>query len=177
MPQTGSSPRAANGLNPIDLNLADAAATTALGYELGQRLPAGTILLLEGNLGGGKTTLVKGLGAGLGITETIDSPTFTLINEYLGGRLPLYHVDLYRLDTPAAIASLYLDSYWDEAEVEPGILAIEWAERLSPPLPPQPIGLKLAYTDLDGRQAQLQGSTPAQVELLNAVVQALRSTD
>lgn len=82
----------------ITLQLPDAAATHALGVQLGRVLPAGTVLLLNGELGSGKTSLVQGLGVGLGVVETVDSPTFTLVNEYLSGRLPLYHMDLYRLN-------------------------------------------------------------------------------
>lgn len=105
------------------------AATRSLGEALGRSLPAGSVLFLEGDLGSGKTTLVQGLGIGLGITETIDSPTFTLINEYLGGRLPLYHFDLYRLD-PVDAVTLTPELYWEGIETEPGIVAIEWSERL-----------------------------------------------
>lgn len=87
------------------------------------------MLCLQGDLGSGKTTLVQGLGIGLGITEAIDSPTFTLINEYVGGRLPLYHFDLYRLE-PADVVTLAPEIYWEGIETEPGIVAIEWSERL-----------------------------------------------
>lgn len=111
------------------ISLPDAAATQALGKQLGQTLPAGTVLLLEGNLGSGKTTLVQGLGVGLGVSEAIDSPTFTLINEYLTGRVPLYHLDLYRL-APTETAALHPEVYWEGLEVELGIMAIEWADRL-----------------------------------------------
>ncbi|MGC1309769.1 MAG: tRNA (adenosine(37)-N6)-threonylcarbamoyltransferase complex ATPase subunit type 1 TsaE [Phormidesmis sp.] len=133
------------------INLPHAIATQALGKALGEQLPAGSVLLLRGNLGSGKTTLVQGLGSGLGITE-IDSPTFTLINEYHQGRLPLYHIDLYRLSAAEADA-LFLETYWDGQEVEPGIVAIEWSERLSH-LPPDPIDITLSYL-AQGRQAEL----------------------
>ena len=112
-------------------------------------------MLLSGPLGSGKTSLTQGLGAGLGIEQTIDSPTFTLINEYLAGRLPLYHVDLYRLEGKAA-DSLYLETYWEGEEVEPGILVIEWAERLNY-LPDSPIRLNLTYAGA-GRRAELSWS-------------------
>lgn len=112
-----------------NLLLPDAAATRSLGSYLGKILPAGSVLLLEGDLGSGKTTFVQGLGAGLGIQAAIDSPTFTLVNEYLDGRLPLYHLDLYRL-TATEAAKLYPETYWEGLETEPGIVAIEWAERL-----------------------------------------------
>lgn len=109
--------------------LADRSATQKLGNEFSQDLQPGAVLLLQGDLGSGKTTFVQGLAAGLGIIDTIASPTFTLINEYLGGRCPLYHLDLYRLE-PAEVAALQLEQYWEGIEVEPGIVAIEWPERL-----------------------------------------------
>lgn len=114
---------------PLTISLADAAATHSLGIALGRSLPAGSVMLLEGELGSGKTTLVQGIGKGLGITESIVSPTFTLINEYPEGRLPLYHLDLYRLDS-SEVEALGLETYWEGTEVPLGIVAIEWAERL-----------------------------------------------
>jgi tRNA threonylcarbamoyladenosine biosynthesis protein TsaE len=129
--------------------LVDAAATHQIGRQLGTQLSAGSVLLLQGDLGAGKTSLVQGIGMGLGITETIDSPTFTLINEYHDGRVPLYHLDLYRLE-PAEVAGLQLEIYWDGIEVEPGIVAIEWAERL-PYLPLDYLQLNLSHRDEGGR--------------------------
>lgn len=111
------------------IDLPDATATRRLGELLGRSLPAGSILLLEGDLGAGKTTLVQGIGLGLGITEPIVSPTFTLVNEYTEGRIPLYHMDLYRLE-PAEIEALYLDQYWEGQDLPLGIVAIEWGDRL-----------------------------------------------
>lgn len=131
------------------LALATAVATRSLGVRLGQLLPAGAVLLLQGDLGTGKTTLVQGLGAGLGIRDTIDSPTFTLINEYHTGRVPLYHMDLYRLEA-AETASLYPEMYWEGLEVAPGIVAIEWADRL-PYRPADYLRLDLALGQPTGR--------------------------
>ncbi|MGD1700911.1 tRNA (adenosine(37)-N6)-threonylcarbamoyltransferase complex ATPase subunit type 1 TsaE [Dapis sp. BLCC M229] len=116
-------------IQEVFLSLANAAATYNLGKSLGEFLPAGSVILLEGNLGSGKTTFVQGIGAGLGITETIDSPTFTLINEYFSGKIPLYHFDLYRLES-SEIEALNLEIYWEGLEVPLGIVAIEWAEKL-----------------------------------------------
>lgn len=147
------SPTFASSSFPWVISLADAIATRNLGVRLGQQLPAGSVLLLEGDLGSGKTTLVQGLGAGLGIVEAIDSPTFTLINEYLGGRLPLYHLDLYRLNL-AEVSALALETYWNELEVELGIVAIEWAERLQPK-PAGYLQIQLTYQEPAGRQAIL----------------------
>jgi tRNA threonylcarbamoyladenosine biosynthesis protein TsaE len=113
----------------LTLSLPNAQATHQLGIALGRSLPPGSNLLLEGDLGSGKTSLVQGIGAGLGITEPISSPTFVLLNEYLEGRIPLYHLDLYRLQ-PTEVDELYLENYWNGIEVPLGIVAIEWAERL-----------------------------------------------
>ena len=113
----------------VFLSLQNAAATHNLGKSLGEKLSAGSVILLEGNLGSGKTTLVQGIGTGLGIKETIDSPTFTLINEYFGKKIPLYHFDLYRLES-SEIEALNLEIYWEGLEVPLGIVAIEWAEKL-----------------------------------------------
>ncbi|MDJ0619553.1 MAG: tRNA (adenosine(37)-N6)-threonylcarbamoyltransferase complex ATPase subunit type 1 TsaE [Calothrix sp. MO_192.B10] len=133
--------------------LANAETTHRLGIYLGKYLDAMSILLLEGDLGAGKTTLVQGIGKGLGITEPIVSPTFTLINEYTEGRIPLYHLDLYRLATPE-VANLNLETYWEGIEVEPGIVAIEWAERM-PYKPHSYICLNLTHTDEGSRQVEI----------------------
>lgn len=137
----------------MEIYLPDAAATRSLGVTLGGSLPVGSVILLEGDLGSGKTTLVQGIGEGLGITEPIVSPTFTLINEYTEGRLPLYHLDLYRLQ-PTEIVPLHLETYWEGSEVSLGIVAIEWAERL-PYKPCSYLRLCLTYSDALGRQANL----------------------
>lgn len=133
--------------------LADAEATRSLGVNLGKSLKAGSVILLEGDLGAGKTTLVQGIGEGLGITDPIVSPTFTLINEYTEGRIPLYHLDLYRLQ-PEEVTALNLESYWEANEVPLGIVAIEWAERLQYQ-PPSYLRICLNYSADTGRQANL----------------------
>lgn len=137
----------------MNIFLADAMATRKLGVILGQSLNAGSVILLEGDLGAGKTTLVQGIGEGLGITEPIVSPTFTLINEYMEGRLPLYHLDLYRLE-PKEVANLNLETYWEGFEVTPGIVAIEWAERM-PYKPKRYLSVNLMYGDEGTRQAEI----------------------
>jgi len=133
--------------------LPDLAATLALGEQLGRSLPPSSILLLHGDLGSGKTSLVQGIGRGLGIADPILSPTFTLINEYYDGRMPLYHLDLYRLE-PVEVESLYLEAYWDGEEFLPGLVAIEWAERLLVK-PLHYWELVLAIAPTTGRQATL----------------------
>lgn len=135
------------------ISLPDRKATQQLGRILGESLPVRCTILLTGELGAGKTTLVGGIGEGLGIKEPIVSPTFTLINEYLEGRSPLYHLDLYRLSA-AEVEALFIESYWEGSEVVPGITAIEWAERL-PYLPPSYLDIQLTYDSKEGRSANL----------------------
>ena len=99
--------------------------------ELARMLTAGDVILLSGNLGAGKTAFVRGLAAGLGIDpEEVSSPTFTIVHEYKGGRLPLYHADLYRLERTATE-----DIGLEEMGGKDGVLAIEWPDRLTHPLP------------------------------------------
>ena len=141
--------------------LPDLAATHALGVRLGRSLQAGTVLLLAGALGSGKTSLVQGLGQGLGITDAIVSPTFTLINEYPEGRVPLYHLDLYRLQ-PDAVAELYLETYWQGVEMPLGIVAIEWCDRLVT-LPKDYLQIDLTYQG-QGRQIQITPRGQASVD-------------
>ncbi|MFN5857039.1 MAG: tRNA (adenosine(37)-N6)-threonylcarbamoyltransferase complex ATPase subunit type 1 TsaE [Pseudanabaenaceae cyanobacterium] len=108
----------------------DHAGTANLAQQLAAKAFPGMVLLLSGDLGSGKTTFMQSFGRGLGITEPITSPTFTLIDEYHEGRLPLYHMDLYRLE-PEQTKGLHLAMYWQGDELPPGVVAIEWAERLS----------------------------------------------
>ena len=99
--------------------------TAALGEQWGRAAQSGLVIGLRGELGAGKTQLVKGLARGLGVTARVHSPTFALVNIYTGGRLTLFHLDLYRLDTPAQIAGAGLEEYLRPA----GVTVIEWAER------------------------------------------------
>lgn len=139
-------------MKSITFFLADTDTTHALGMQLGRSLNAGCVILLEGDLGAGKTTLIQGLGAGLGITDAIVSPTFTLINEYPEGRVPLYHFDLYRLDSEE-VEGLQPEIYWEGMEVDPGIVAIEWSERL-PYKPSNYLQICLTHRE-DSRQVEL----------------------
>ncbi|MBD2572349.1 tRNA (adenosine(37)-N6)-threonylcarbamoyltransferase complex ATPase subunit type 1 TsaE [Arthrospira platensis] len=137
----------------VILSLVDAIATQAVGVKLGRSLGANSLILLEGNLGTGKTTLVQGIAKGLGISESVDSPTFTLINEYTSGRLPLYHLDLYRLNE-SEIEGLNISLYWEGVEVEPGMVAVEWSERL-PYRPADYLQIILSHTPQGDRQIKL----------------------
>jgi len=105
--------------------------TRAIGRELSLALPENSVIGLSGDLGAGKTEFVKGIAEGLGATDPVTSPTFTLVHEYRSGRLPLFHMDFYRLETEKELDEIGFDDYLRE----PGICAIEWADRFPDRIP------------------------------------------
>ena len=105
--------------------------TFHIGRELAQRAVPGEVLALSGDLGVGKTVFTKGFAAGLGITEPVNSPTFTILQIYEGGRMPLYHFDVYRIEDPEEMEEVGLDEYL----FGPGVCLIEWAEQIAEILP------------------------------------------
>ena len=107
------------------------AETRRIGARLARLLQPGDVLLLQGDLGSGKTMLTQGIGEGLEVREPVKSSSFVLLNEY-HGRLTLYHADLYRLEEPAQVAELALEEI-----AAPGVLAVEWPERAWQELPPE----------------------------------------
>lgn len=116
--------------------------TWELAAELANELGAGTVIALHGDLGAGKTCFIQGFAAALGIDEPVTSPTYTLIGEY-EGRLPLHHIDLYRLSGPEEALGLGLEEYFDMN----GITAIEWAERAEGLLPPDLLHVEIKVDD------------------------------
>lgn len=118
--------------------------TQALGEEWGKAATPGLVIGLTGDLGAGKTELVKGIARGLGATTPVRSPTFALVHEYAGGRLPLFHLDLYRLESLAQVLGAGLDEYF---HAPPGVTVIEWVERLGPlePAPNRPGAQKVSH--------------------------------
>jgi len=112
--------------------------TWELAAELAGDLGPGTVIALHGDLGAGKTCFIQGYAAALGIDEPVTSPTYTLIGEYKG-RLPLHHIDLYRLSGPEEALGLGLEEYFDAN----GITAIEWAERAEGLLPPDLLHIQI----------------------------------
>jgi tRNA threonylcarbamoyladenosine biosynthesis protein TsaE len=126
--------------------------TAAVGRELAARLQAGDVVLLFGDLGAGKTALTKGLAEGLGVARAeVSSPTFTIMQEYRGGRLPLFHVDLYRLNDPREVEDLGLDEIAAD-----GILVVEWAEKLPARLTPSgSVEVRIAHGDGDDRRISI----------------------
>jgi tRNA threonylcarbamoyladenosine biosynthesis protein TsaE len=126
------------------------AETSAVGSDLARSLSAGSVVLLSGDLGAGKTAFVRGLATGLGIDpEVVSSPTFTLIQEYRGGQLPLHHVDLYRLQS-VEVDDLGLD----DLTLEGGVTAIEWPDRL-PRAFASAVRVQIDHGDGDTRTIQI----------------------
>ena len=101
--------------------------TEQLGQCLGQILTPGTVIAYTGDLGAGKTAFTRGLARGLGATDRVTSPTYTIVNEYLGGRLPLFHFDMYRLHSSDEL----FDIGWEDYLERGGICAVEWSENVS----------------------------------------------
>ena len=110
-----------------------ASESAAIGRQLAKEVDAGSILALKGELGSGKTQFTKGLVAGLGSSVPVTSPTFTIIHEYTGGRLPVYHFDFSRLENRESVAHLGLDDYF----FGDGVSVIEWADRFPELIPDQ----------------------------------------
>ena len=127
--------------------------TIALGRRLGELLRPGDIIALTGELGAGKTTFVKGIALGLDVRTEITSPTFTLAHEHRG-RMPLYHVDLYRIESHDLVADLGLDEYlYGE-----GVTVIEWSERMGASLPETALFIRLSAADDTDRDIEFSSS-------------------
>ncbi|MBQ7416358.1 MAG: tRNA (adenosine(37)-N6)-threonylcarbamoyltransferase complex ATPase subunit type 1 TsaE [Oscillospiraceae bacterium] len=101
--------------------------TERIGFALGQSLTPGSIIAYRGDLGAGKTAFTRGLARGLGCTEQVTSPTYTIVNEYLSGRLPLFHFDMYRLRSSDDLWGIGWDNYLDRN----GVCAVEWSENVA----------------------------------------------
>ena len=112
--------------------LATADAAQAWGMQLAPTLAAGDVIALVGNLGAGKTQITRGIVAGMESKADVTSPTFTLVHEYLDGRLPIFHFDFYRMESAAEVIGVG----WDEFLSEPGIIIVEWADMFPDLMPP-----------------------------------------
>ena len=113
------------------IHIANEKDTEKLGENIGQKVQPGTVIALIGDLGTGKTTLTKSIARGLGVTETVTSPTFNIIREYRSGRLPLYHFDVYRIGDPDEMFELGYEEYF----YGDGICVVEWADIIEELLP------------------------------------------
>lgn len=134
----------------VEIITHSAAETVRLGREIGQALKSHDILALSGPLGAGKTTLIQGIAEGLGVADYVTSPTFILINEY-PGRLPFYHIDLYRLEDATQIEDLGISEYFEKD----GVVVIEWAERLGDLLPENAKPIKIEVMGENSRKIVL----------------------
>ena len=125
--------------------------TEELGEQFGRAAQRGLVIALSGELGAGKTQFVRGLARGLGISGRVHSPTFTLVNEYVGGRLKLFHLDLYRLETAEQILSAGIEEY-----LKPdGVSVVEWAERI--------YDLRFTIYDLKNVRIEIIGETERKI--------------
>jgi tRNA threonylcarbamoyladenosine biosynthesis protein TsaE len=125
--------------------------TVAAGATIAGRLGPGSVVLLVGPLGAGKTTLAKGIARGIGVTEEVISPTYTIVSEYQG-RVPLYHVDLYRVEGREQIENLGLDDFlWGE-----GVSLVEWGEKIEAEILRPHLRVSLRFADDGGRDIEVE---------------------
>ena len=131
--------------------------TEQLGEKLGQILTPGTVLAYTGDLGAGKTAFTRGLARGLEIPERITSPTFTIVNEYEGGRLPLFHFDMYRLGSSDEL----FDIGWEDYLVRGGVCAVEWSENVDDVLDSDTIRVDIRRGESDDQRRITITNAPA----------------
>jgi len=120
--------------------------TEQIGKQLGQTLKTGSCVAMFGGLGAGKTAMTRGIAAGMGITDTVSSPTYTIVNEYLSGEIPLIHIDAYRLKSADELYDLGFEEYLDRAAV-----VVEWSENVLPAIPDNAIKVTLERVGGDER--------------------------
>jgi tRNA threonylcarbamoyladenosine biosynthesis protein TsaE len=132
--------------------------TKALGREFARNLARGDIVALSGELGAGKTQFVKGFVAGIGCNAEVTSPTFTLIHEYSGGRLPVYHFDFFRITNRHSAERLGLDDYF----CGDGVSVVEWADKFPELIPKNAKWIRLAIKSDSERVIETQGTTASQ---------------
>ena len=128
------------------------AETESIGVTLGQRLKPGTVIAYRGDLGAGKTAFTRGLARGLGCREIVTSPTYTIVNEYLGGRIPLFHFDMYRLHSSDDL----WDIGWDDYLERGGVCAVEWSENVADAME-DPIYITIEKTGEESQRITIEG--------------------
>ena len=128
------------------------AETEKIGEALGKNIKPGTVIAYRGDLGAGKTAFTRGLARGLGSTELVTSPTYTIVNEYLGGRMPLFHFDMYRLRSSDDL----WDIGWEDYLERGGVCAVEWSENVSDALE-DPIFITIEKLGEESRRITLEG--------------------
>lgn len=138
--------------------------TLALGARLGAAAEPGTVVSLKGDLGAGKTVLARGVGAGMSVPSRMQSPTFIIVHTHVGGRLPLWHCDLYRLSSADELEHLGLEELFDDE----GLVLVEWAERFPELLPDDHLEIALVDHE-EGRMLTLTAGGPRSERLLSAL--------
>lgn len=128
------------------------AETEAIGAALGKILPPGSVIAYTGDLGAGKTAFTRGLARGLGCTDIVTSPTYTIVNEYLSGRLPLFHFDMYRLRSAEDLWDIGWEDYLDRG----GVCAVEWSENVTEAME-NAIWVRIEKTGDDNRRITIEG--------------------
>ncbi len=128
--------------------------TEALGAALAETLKPGTVIAYRGDLGAGKTAFTRGLARGLGCKELVTSPTYTIVNEYLGGRLPLFHFDMYRLESSDDLFDIGWEDYLDRG----GVCAVEWSENVEDAMEGA-ISINIEKLSDDERKITIEGGT------------------
>ena len=128
------------------------AETEAVGAALARVLKPGTVIAYRGDLGAGKTAFTRGLARGLGCTEIVTSPTYTIVNEYLGGRIPLFHFDMYRLRSSDDL----FDIGWEDYLERGGVCAVEWSENVDDAME-DPIIITIEKTGEESRRITIEG--------------------
>ena len=126
--------------------------TEKIGEALGKTIKPGTVIAYRGDLGAGKTAFTRGLARGLGSTELVTSPTYTIVNEYLGGRMPLFHFDMYRLHSSDDLWDIGWEDYLDRN----GVCAVEWSENVSDALE-APIFITIEKLGEESRRITIEG--------------------
>lgn len=137
--------------------------TMRFAEKIGKAVQPGTVIVLEGDLGAGKTTFTKGLALGLGITRVVNSPTFTIIKEY-HGRIPLYHMDVYRLENSEE--DLGFDEYFEGD----GVTVVEWASKIQDQLPPHYIELTITRMGEDKRKINIRAIGAENIEWIKEFI-------
>ena len=127
--------------------------TIRLGEKIGALLKGGDVIAYSGGLGAGKTTITRGISIGLGLGDEVTSPTFSLVNEYVGNSLTLYHFDMYRITSPDDLETTGFYDYMDGESV----LAIEWSENIESELPKSAIRIEIARLDENTREITIDG--------------------
>ena len=130
------------------------AETEAIGAALGKIIAPGTVIAYRGDLGAGKTAFTRGLARGLGCTEIVTSPTYTIVNEYLGGRIPLFHFDMYRLRSSDDLFDVGWEDYLDRG----GVCAVEWSENVEDAME-DAIYITIEKLGEDSRRITLEGGS------------------